>query len=210
MKVFKEYQVSGTPEQLIAFRDRLVGQKPAQWEHSSRFESIVNGTYESFTVPRSGDTPAATVALFLSKSGTSAKVVNVVPNESRSLTMRQYNDVLKEFVSFATPIARNLDLEISETGEDAKITRWISKDAEEALLGFSNAANKSTGSAHPMDFDRWARFIIRIHREKGRLPSDLLGRYLVEELGWQEEKAHDLMLEYEFGLALLKVSDNLF
>lgn len=207
MKVFKEYQVSGTPAQLIAFRDRLAQEKPPDWDYSSRFESIVNGTYESFGVPRSGDTPGATVALFLSKSETNARVVNIVPSEARSLTMQQYNDVLKEFISFATPIARDLGLQISETGEDAKITRWVSKDAEAALLGFSNAANKSTGSTHPMDFDRWARFIVRIHRERGRLPGDLLGRYLIEELGWQDEKAHDLMLEYEFGLALLKVSD---
>lgn len=207
MEVFKEYEVSGTPEQLAGFRERLAQEMPRGWKHSSRFEGIVNGTYDSFVVPPFADIQSTTVALFVKRGSTSTKVVSIVPNERGSLTIRQYNEVLREFISFATPVARDFGLRINDTSEDADITRWISADAAEALLGFSNAANKSTGSAHPLDFDRWVRFIIRVHREKSGLAPDLLGRFLMEELGWREDKAYDLVLQYEFGLGLLKASD---
>ena len=189
------------------FCEQLAQAMPKGWKHSRRFEAIVNGTYDSFVVPAFAGIPSTTIALFVKRGGSIGKVVNIVPTDPGSLSIGQYNQVLREFIAFATPIARGLGVQVAETSEDADITRWISVDAAEALWGFSNAANKSTGSAHPLDFDRWVRFIIRVHRERSELPPDLLGRFLVEELGWREDKAHDLVLEYEFGLGLLKAND---
>lgn len=76
--------------------------------------------------------------------------------------------------------------------------------AEEALHNFSILANKATGSSHPRDQERWFQFIFAAYRAPQQLDIDNLMRWLVEIEGWSDEKAHDLVIEYEFGLALLK------
>lgn len=208
MEIFKEYTLSGTPRQLADFLDRLSHDMPAGWGHSRRFEAMVDGTYDIFTRRATSDIPTARVALFSKKNGNNARVVNVIPDRG-SLTIKQHNDVLSDFIGFATPLARQLGIQTEETSEQAEITRWISSEAADALLAFSNAANKSTGSGHPLDFDRWARFIIRVHREGSELSPSILKRYLVESLGWDNEKVDALGSEYEFSLALLKANDGI-
>ena len=65
----------------------------------------------------------------------------------------------------------------------------------------------STGAAHRLDFGRWAHFLIQVHKEGSTLDSDLLSRWLVEELEWPPERADELTREFEFARDLLKVYD---
>ena len=77
----------------------------------------------------------------------------------------------------------------------------------DALRRFSAAANKATGSSHPLDRTRWFAFLLSVHGVTPSLDADRLARWLVEVEGWSDDKAHDLVVEYEFGLALLDEYD---
>ena len=99
------------------------------------------------------------------------------------------------------------DLDVRVTSDEAAITDWISSDAADLLEYFSNLANMSTGAGHPLDFQRWARFLVQAHKEGAALHSSFLSRWLIEELRWPADHANDLARDYQFARDLLKVYD---
>ena len=70
-----------------------------------------------------------------------------------------------------------------------------------ALKSFSNNANMST--LHPLDSERWRKFLLLAHKDKVDLDAQILTRWLVEEWRWPEDRAFDLAVEYEFARELL-------
>jgi hypothetical protein len=117
--------------------------------------------------------------------------------------------VLREFMERAVrPAADALGVEVSMSDEQVPITKWLSSEAATRLRRFSNAANKGTGSSHPLDFNRWASFLIQVHRDKSDLDAQTLLRWLVEEEHWPEDTADRLALEFEFAKDLLSAYDS--
>lgn len=167
-----------------------------------------------FTRPGNADCARASVNLLVQDVGP-AKVVNIVPQaadpeeHTDNLTTAQYNQILDEFAAFATPLAHAHGLHVEHTADTADATRWLSTDAAEALRSFSALANKSTGSSHPRDWERWARFIVLAHRENSDLDGSTLRRLLVEDHGWPEDRADELGSEYDIGRGVLEVNDNM-
>ena len=122
--------------------------------------------------------------------------------------MAQYNRVLDEFADMLRAHRpSDPQLRIHVTSDDAAITDWVSSDAADLLKYFSSLANMSTGSAHPLDFERWVRFLIQVHKEGSTLHSSFLSRWLAEELGWPPDRADDLARDYEFARDLLRDYD---
>lgn len=76
------------------------------------------------------------------------------------------------------------------------------------LKGFSNAANKSTGSSHWCDRRRWFDFLCSLKMSGTELNASALSRWLHESEGWSEEQAHKLAIEYEFATDLLAQYDS--
>ena len=97
--------------------------------------------------------------------------------------------------------------EIEVTSNRQSLDDWLSVEAAAALRRFSVLANKSTGSSHPSDRERWVAFLIKAHQDERSFNSDLLMRWLVEVEGWPEEVADKLASQYEFGLDLLDQYD---
>lgn len=89
------------------------------------------------------------------------------------------------------------------------LTHWTSEEAAAALHRFSVTANKSTGSKHPSDRRRWFDFIFAAHRAQSRLDSQILARWLTEVEEWPSEVVEDLVIQYEFGVALLEEYESL-
>ena len=87
------------------------------------------------------------------------------------------------------------------------LTHWISEEAAAVLHRFSVTANKSMGSSHPADRGGWFEFIFAVHRARDRLDSDILARWLAEVEEWPSEVVEDLVIQYEFGIALLTEYD---
>src|SRR5436190_867887 len=47
-----------------------------------------------------------------------------------------------------------------------------------ALVAFSRSANRTTGSSHPMDRERWFAFLVAAHRSHVDLSVDVLAKWL--------------------------------
>jgi hypothetical protein len=135
-------------------------------------------------------------------------VSNIVPADVSELGYDQYNQILREFHdNFLAPAAKNLHVAFDLTAPDTTIENVLSSESLGLLKSFSRSANKSTGSSHPMDRKRWFNFLIYLHRSEEKPDEGLLKRWLVEEEGWPEDKAWDLMIEYEYAQGLLDEYD---
>jgi len=213
LSVFKDLSVHGTASKLDQFIDAVSARLASGWtrylEGERRLKEMALSSDEpqfAFACAAAGDRPAA--GLFLMRRAGGFEVTNIVPQESGSLTKAQYNAILDDFADRnARPAADALGLMVEITADRQPITHWISPEAARCLERFSRAANKGTGSSHPLDFRRWAAFLILAHRESAELDTEILRRWLVEEEGWSEDKAADLAIEYEFARSLLDAYD---
>lgn len=149
-----------------------------------------------------GPRPAVLLLLMLRDSG-DISIPNIVPLEVGQISMDEYNATIEEFVSeLLRPAADELGLEIEITGDVVDLADELDPVAFEALRHFSAAANKSSGASHPIDQDRWMRFICSAFRSNPSLSHRHLERWLVAD-GWSEEQAFDLLLEFDFAMRLL-------
>ena len=138
------------------------------------------------------------------------RVANIVPLQCRELGERGYNDVLNDFVDqVARPASEREGFAFRQTDRMQSITDWTSREAADALHLFSVAANKSTGSTHPLDAQRWRRFLMADHLAQGSLSSSNLERWLIEVEGWPAEAALDLVIERDRADELLSDYDEL-
>ena len=212
LEVFKDLTIygDGDPGPFIeAATTQLPRAWTRNWERENELKKVAltsEDRYVAFSRASSDGIPAATV--FLTQSGSTLKVTNIVPQKLGSLTYAQYNVILDDFVSqIARPAVDRLGFRMDLTPGHLPITHWLSEEAARRLKRFSGAANKATGSTHPMDFKRWVAFLIQTHREDWRLDVETLARWLTEEEGWGEEEAAKLSMEFEFARDLLKIYD---
>jgi hypothetical protein len=95
-------------------------------------------------------------------------------------------------------------IDFNLSGMDVDLSAQLPKDVYARLRHFSVAANKKTGSSHPLDQERWMDFLIASDKATVVLDSHTLARWLVEIEGWESEQASRLAEEYEFGRELLQ------
>jgi hypothetical protein len=80
----------------------------------------------------------------------------------------------------------------------------ISEKSLKLLKNFSNEANKSTGSSHFCDRERWYDFIINSYvKYQENINSYELKQWLLNE-NWDEESVEKLVNEYEFAVGMLQ------
>ena len=134
-------------------------------------------------------------------------VSNIVPTEQGSLEYSEYNAILDSFYkSCVLPRVHDKPVSIDYQTEGINIETVAGNSTFQKMKVWEAACNKSTGNTHPMDFSRWAEFVITAHRENSELTADTFGRWLMEERGWHEEFdiTHRLILNYEYSINLLK------
>jgi hypothetical protein len=149
--------------------------------------------------------------VWLGEWKTTLEVFNIVPVKTGSLSYSEYNNILKQFFDFfISPELNNLRFELIYTESNKTIEDLASSEVAKALKQFSGAANKTTGHSHPMDSERWLYFICLAHREKTNLDVEELVRWLKEEGDWEDSKAWELGLDYEYSMDLLKYYDTNF
>jgi hypothetical protein len=208
LEVFQDCALFGSAGRPPAIREALLNGVVAPWRHNPEREEqvskqVIDGA-DVLVFERSAadDLPAASLFLWSAPNG--YEVSNIVPPNPGQLSYSEYNALLREFVKrVVTPAAERAKFEVRLTAAQQSIDDWVSPRTALALRQFSAAANKSTGSSHPLDRKRWLRFIIAAHQESSRLDPSRLARWLHEADGWDEDSAHDLAIQYEFGLDLL-------
>ncbi len=210
MKVFRDLTFRGRTEALRRLLERMDERATGEWRRDREKEQQLRaapGPMFCFRCSTSGERPAASLWL-AERDDRELYVPNVVPDEIRQLSRDQYNRILQGFHDeIALPAAEGLGLEVIFTSEVATLDRWLSPEAIAKLRVFSQVANRSTGSSHPNDRDRWFDFIFTVHRQGSKLPMDMLRRWLEEEERWHEEGASDLAREYENAREILTAYD---
>lgn len=210
-RVFRELTVRGLFPALERLGDTIEQYLPAHWRRDKVKEqenASIFGDKSLLVFERdgSGELPAAGVAMLT--EGETAEVINIVPLEKSQLSAREYNAILVELTNSAIrPASVALGIRYELTDDQTPFTAWVSPAAGDALQRFSILANHGTGSAHPLDRERWFAFLLHCHRDRCELDTDMLQRWLVEKGDWSSERASDLAIEYEFGRGLLKFAE---
>lgn len=203
MKSFKDFYLSGSRENLQKFMSSISDYIIGDWKqgNDSKFkENFIVFTYCGNEVHK------ASVFLYIKNIDKSEfKVTNIVPMEKNSLNYDEYNEVLDKCSNDCIiPCANACGLSYKVTSENVDLENYMSKESARKLKMFSSAANKSTGSSHPCDQERWHEFICQTMKDGDKNVISILGRWLVEEEGWDDEHASELVIEYEQGIALLE------
>lgn len=208
---FQDLSVWGSAESVGQMKNVVASALSSPWSRDAEAEkqTAAGSTYQDVLIVRRGrtnDVPAAT--LFMFKGDRGWTVGNIVPSEVRSLSKAQYNAILSEFCDrFVRPVATELGLSVEISADHQSLEDWLPPDAVSALRSFSAAANKSTGSGHPLDKQRWYAFLTLAHGHTENFDASLLTQWLVQIEHWPEGIATDLASEYEFGLGLLDYVD---
>jgi len=211
LEVHKELRLRGDPARFDAFIQAVATRAARAWLRDREREAELSSLpprRQCYVFRSVAAADRVAVSLFLTSDHGELRVTNIVPQQVGQLTRGQYNAILDEFtVRYIGPVAPDFGMDSELTADRLPITHWLSEEAAKRLARFSRAANKGTGSGHPLDLERWLAFLIQVHRERATLDAYTLSRWLVEEEGWPEEKASDLASEFEFGRDLLKAYD---
>ena len=137
-------------------------------------------------------------------------MTNIVPDGASQFDPEEYNAILQDFrVQIAEAAARKAGFIVETTNPNQSLDDWLTPKAAQTLGEFSATANKGTGSAHPRDRELWFAFLKQVHADSRQMSTEQLARWLTEVDGWSADMAHQLAVEYEFGLALLTSYDTL-
>jgi hypothetical protein len=205
MKVYGDLVLSGPPEALLSAVAAIEQGLSTGWERSREFESRIHAAdARCFVAPETASHPAGALWLAKREQG-DWYVANIVPIDAGGLTEDQYNSILTEFYErFVRGVAESAGVKAVLGKTDKGPADYMSSAAVDSLDRFSALANKSTGSGHPADQERWFDFIIQIHNDQRGPDAGTLVDLLSEYFGWPHEKASELASEYEFGRALLR------
>jgi hypothetical protein len=210
MKVYGDLVLSGSREALAKAVEAIESSMASGWQRSQDLESRVGiKDTRCFVAPSTASHRSGALWLAYRPEQANWYVSNITPMETGSLSEDEYNSILREFYeNFVRPTTRATGIE-AELGKFEKGARdYMTEAAEKQLDRFSVSANKSTGSGHPADQERWFAFIVQIVRDGYGPDASTLADLLQESFGWSEEKAHELALEYEFGRDLLRYASH--
>jgi len=213
MEVFRDLVLTGDEAALTATAEVIERTLSDGWRRSPETESRVKAgtlgqrpTY-CFTCEPNGTRVAADLFL-MGKDNGSLAVTNIIPKGDGPLSTKQYNVMIKEFHDrFVLPAVQETELDVRFTSDEKGIEDWLGNGAAEKFHEFISVANKSTGSAHPNEKERWFAFLKAASEDQSRLDPATLSRWLVETEHWGEDVASDLAVEYEFGRELLAFAE---
>lgn len=203
MKVFRDLEIDLNATQRDKFLSELEEQLSNGWTRERSKESSEMPLF--YFVCNKNDQREAALLALVQRNHRKLYISNIVPREKGQLTFDEYNFILNEFHhSFIKPLQDKLNIQVTMSSDQQTLEDWISPESAEKLRRFSALANKSTGSSHPNDKERWFDFIVSIVRKDEKLDTLTLRRWLTEEGGWAPDIADELVIQYERGVALIK------
>ena len=216
MLTFSELIIKGTKEQLDTFRREIPGYAHEPWKYSEGDRILRDYILFDYT---GSDVDAAEVSIYYGSDMWTKgfiKVTNIVPLEKSQLSISEYNAVLHKFYAdIIKPYSvKNSEIRIEGPTSDVfEPLDILSEEALKKLKKFSNAANKSTGSAHPCDQERWYDFVCQTVDDDRLIDAETLAKFLMDEdywgkkedgftgvmgtFAWGKEMAWELADEYE-------------
>ena len=221
MKTYRELYFRGTQNQLSEFVEHFREYEVGNWKTektTDRWKNYLFIDYLGESVDK------ARVSIYLGdriETGV-LTVGNIVPLEKNQLTVDEYNAVLMQFYNdVIVPFKEcGTELIIAQPSDDIfEPKSVISSTALEKLELFCSAANKSTGSTHPCDRERWFDFICQTVDDDKMFDLSTLEGFLkdktywgekadnfigvIGDFAWDEDQAYDLALEYVSACEIL-------
>lgn len=223
MLVYKELSFVGDKKALDILFSSIYKFYPQKWikpKVSRMFERYIVAEYIG------DEAPHAEVTIYYGEDTWRqgyVKVGNVVPIDKNQLTVEEYNAVLdlfyKDIVVPYSLVHEEINI-VGPTSDQFKPLDYITPEALRKLELFCNGANKSTGSSHPCDEERWYDFICQTVDDNMIFDSDTLYKFLCDEdywgkkeddflgvmghFAWGEDMAAELASEYENYVAILQ------
>jgi hypothetical protein len=209
MNVYRDLVFRGSQSALDQFISEIEQRLTDGWARHHARESEVRrsvlGAMYCFSCTAAGERPASELWIASQADGALC-VTNVLANEYSSLTYDQYNAIVQEFHDrFALPAANATGVEVELGKADTQIEDFLNAPTARLLRSFSACANRSI--LHPLDRERWNKFLTAAHRESAPLSSSMLRRWLME-VHWPEDEASNLAIEYEQARGLLEVYES--
>ena len=205
MKTFRNLYIHLNGADIDSLSRNLDNQSQPTWtRRRGKEEELADkkGKPICFEAKKGGPIPPSTLYIF-QKENETLWVSNIVPTEESELSYDQYNLALAHFhENIVLPAIEGTSIKAELTSDQVSIGSIAGEEAEKAIVLFSDLANKSTGSSHPSDRKRWFEFLVLAHDARSDLYQGIIIRTLVE-LGWSEEKAVELGMEFEFAEDLL-------
>ncbi len=212
MRTHQDLTIRGPQDRLCKLPDIIENRLSDGWMRDREQEAYLrrNGVPEvyCFRVDAKRSRQAATLSLFRNTPD-ELKVTNIVPSYSASLSLGEYNQILEEFTNrFARPAAEALSLEVLVSKPDVTLRDLMPPEVALALREFSSNANRvGSGTSHPLDNQRWEKFVIAAHHAEVDIDPSMLSRWLVEEELWPSESAAQLSMDYEQARSILEEYD---
>jgi len=209
MKVFRQVKLHGSSSQIGALREKLSEWTPtAAWRRNVQLAHNVHGAARDAVIFEYAGAEAPSAFVFLLDEPQGARVTNIVPRNTGSLSIDQYNHIATSFVhDVLSPLAEQLAIGVELGPSEKSLEDLLPASTASALRRFSTSANRATGTEHPQDAEKWDFFVILAHREHASMAPDALRRWLVEDEQWDEDLADDLVLQYESARRLLASND---
>ncbi|GBE22684.1 MAG TPA: hypothetical protein ENH00_06395 [Actinobacteria bacterium] len=205
VQIFRELTIQDAASYFDALGAAIEQALADPWsrDHGREAELNESSSTRYLAFRRAGDEVMPGATLYLSPRDSDVYVPNIVPTDIHSLDMEQYNSLLIEFADRTDEAVAGLGLELDVGSDQADLSSELDPDVYSALKLFSRTSNRSTGSSHPSDRDKWMEFICALVDSGYSLSPGLLQEWLVAD-GWPEETAFDLILQFEFGVAILR------
>lgn len=222
MKTYRELYFRGMPEQLSKFIVEIGEYATGNWslrERSGRWKEYLFFDYDGDEVDK------ACVSIYVGDeiSKDELHVGNIIPKVKSELSIDEYNAILLKFYdNVIKPYKEsNIKLDISQPTDDVfNPTSIISEVALKKLKTFCNCANKSTGSSHPCDKERWFDFVCQTVDDGKVFDASTLAEFLQDEnywgkkpdsfignmgsYAWDEKQSYELASDYENLCEVLK------
>lgn len=149
---------------------------------------------------------AVAVASLNEKHPHSFEVTNIVPQDSSSLTMAEYNAIgiafCKAFKAFLKATRRNGV--VNMVGPEISLDEIIT--APKCRHFFERWLQTPTPTSHPSDVHALDNFICAVFRHNADVDLNRLGRHLVEDRKWKANSAAWATERIQTGLDVLKAN----
>ena len=224
MHIYKELWFIGDRPSFEEFKRKAPSFAHDDWKYvySERMEDYIRFDYMGDKVEQSE------VSIYCGEKALKQRKIrigNIVPLNKNQLTIEEYNAVLDLFYEEIV-IPNHLQLKnqgLTIIGPESDVfdpLKYISGEALKKLERFCSAANKTTGSAHPNDEERWFDFICQTVDDDRFFDYDTIFRFLMDEeywgkkepgsisamghFAWDEEHAAELASEYDNYVRILQ------
>jgi hypothetical protein len=213
VKVFRELTIFGEPRMLELLISRIESQLSDGWsrgrEREQELRRLGQQQYFLFLCCSNADHPAVVLAMLL--DGRRLRLVNVFPQESKRITVRQYNLALVNFyLRFLHPAAFEAGLPVELSSDERTIEETLRPEVLDRLKRFVFCAEglwSRPSWVHRLDQERLFAFLFEAHRHSNEIDIGLLRHWLENDRRWTSNKVDQLLCEIEFGADLLSYGD---